>query len=221
MPHASYTLILGTKRYSSWSLRPWVLMRHCGIAFDEIVIRLRQPETKAQILAHVPSGKVPALLWGENVISDSLAICETIADLHPDAGLLPADPVARAYARSVSAEMHSGFADLRRDMPMDCLKRHPGEGHSEAALADARRVVSLWGQMRARFGERAQPDEGFLFGRFSIADAMFMPVCTRFETYDVDLRKLGDEDGRAGAYCRHMLNLPAYRDWVASAAPTT
>lgn len=217
MAAAIFELVIGDKCWSSWSLRPWIAMKVAGIPFDEIHIRLRQDDTKDQILAHSPSGQVPALKWRGEVISDSLAICETIADLYPEKSLWPTDPVARATARSIAAQMHSGFVDLRRDMPMDVLNRYPGEGHSESALAAARRVAEIWREARVEFGENAPKDMGFMFGTFSIADAMFAPVVSRFNTYAVNLGTLGDADGIAEAYMKTMLALPAYVEWVTGA----
>ncbi|MGV8995691.1 MAG: glutathione S-transferase family protein [Parvibaculaceae bacterium] len=212
-----FELVIGDKNWSSWSLRPWLLMKVAGIPFDEIPIRLRQDDTKKQILAHSPSGHVPALKWRGEVISDSLAICETIADLYPEKSLWPADPLARAYARSASAQMHSGFVDLRRDMPMEILGSYPGVGQSETALAAARRVLEIWREARLRFGCKAPKDQGFLFGNFSIADAMYAPVVSRFHTYATDLRSIGDhEDPQdiARAYMKTILAMPALAEWA-------
>lgn len=216
MAAQDFELVIGDKNWSTWSLRPWLAMKVAGIPFREAHIRLRQDDTKTQILKHSPSGQVPALKWRGEVVSDSLAICETMADLFPEKGLWPADPLARAMARSVSAEMHSGFVDVRRDMPMDIINRYPGEGHSEPALAAARRVVEIWRGMRMRFGVEAAKDDGFLFGGFTIADAMYAPVVTRFRTYGVDLSKLGD-DGTAKKYMEMVLKLPAFLEWEAGA----
>lgn len=207
-----FELVIGDRNWSSWSLRPWLAMKVAGIPFREAHIRLRQDDTRAQALRHSPSGLVPALKWQDNVIPDSLAICETLADFFPEKKLWPEDPIARAMGRSAAAEMHSGFADLRRDMPMDIVNRHPGEGHSEAALANARRIVDIWRGLRTRFGRPAGGDQGFLFGHFTIADAMYAPVVTRFRTYGVDLAKLGD-DGLEKAYMDAVLKLPALREW--------
>ncbi|MDO8422955.1 MAG: glutathione S-transferase family protein [Parvibaculum sp.] len=208
-----FELVIGDKAWSSWSFRPWIAMKVAGIPFDEVHIRLRQDDTKEQILAHSPSGQVPALKWRGQVISDSLAICETLADLYPEKLLWPADPLARAFARSASAQMHSGFVDLRRDMPMDMLNKYPGIGHTEPALAAAAQIVDIWREARLNFGQKAAKDQGFLFGSFSVADAMFAPVVSRFETYEVDLDDLGDSGGIAQAYMDMMLALPAFIEW--------
>ncbi|WP_207480339.1 glutathione S-transferase family protein [Arenibaculum pallidiluteum] len=200
-------LVIGNKAYSSWSLRPWLALKQAGIPFEEVVIPLRQPETKAEILAHSPAGKVPVLRHGELVLWESLAICEYVADLFPDAGLLPDDREARAVCRAVSSEMHAGFPDLRRNMPMDLKRSLPGRGHVPAALADAQRVQQLWRDARALYGAGGP----FLFGRFSIADAMFAPVCTRFDTYGVEL------DPVSRAYVEVVLGLPAMRAWIEDA----
>ena len=213
----NFELVIGDKNWSSWSLRPWLAMRQAGLPFYERSIRLRQPDTKAQILPHSPAGTVPALKWNGIVIAESLAILETIADLFPAKRLWPEDVQARAMARAASAEMHAGFMALRREMPMDILNRYPGQGHTEEALNDARRVVAIWREARLRFGKLAEADEGFLFGRFGVADAMYAPVVTRFETYGVDPAALGEEDGTARAYMDAVLRLPAMQEWTAEA----
>lgn len=213
MSSGIFELVIGDKAWSSWSFRPWIAMKVAGIPFDEVHIRLRQNDTKEQILIHSPSGQVPALKWRGEVISDSFAICETLADLYPEKQLWPADPLARAFARSASAQMHSGFIDLRRDMPMDMLNKFPGVGHTELALAAASRIVEIWCEARVKFGQKTTRDQGFLFGSFSIADAMFAPVVSRFETYGVDLRELGDEGRVAQPYMDMMLALPAFIEW--------
>lgn len=217
MAGESFELVIGDKNFSSWSLRPWLLMTQANIPFREINIRLRQPDSKEQILKHSPSGQVPALKWRGIVVPDSLAICETVAELFPEKGLWPADPVARARARSAVAEMHSGFMDLRRDMPMDILSRMPGQGHTPEALAAARRVVALWAGLRETYGRRAPGDEGFLFGRFGVVDAMYAPVVTRFATYGVDPANLDDKEGLAASYMKAILALPALQLWTQGA----
>jgi glutathione S-transferase len=220
MPAHDLELVIGDKNWSSWSLRPWILLKQAGIPFRETSIRLRQEDTRAQALKHSPSGHVPVLKWGKEPVWDSLAISETIADLFPEKALWPEDPLARAVARSISAEMHSGFADLRRDMPMDILNRYPGEGHSAEALACARRIVELWQSARTRFGRAAKQDDGFLFGRFGVADAMYVPIVTRFRTYGVDVGALGD-DGAASAYMKLILSLPSFLAWEEGAKAET
>lgn len=202
-------LVIGNKNFSSWSLRPWLLLKQAGLPFREIPVRLRQADTKAQILAHSPSGKVPALIDGDLTVWDSLAICEYLAEKaslnHVD--LWPADPKARAEARSVSAEMHSGFAALRQQMSMEVAASRPGEGQTPEVLADIARIAALWTSCRERFAA-AGP---FLFGDFSVADAMYAPVAFRFHTYGVELPPL------AAAYRGTLLALPAMQEWAAGA----
>ncbi len=202
-------LVIGNKNFSSWSLRPWLLLKQAGLPFREIPVRLRQADTKAQILAHSPSGKVPALIDGDLTVWDSLAICEYLAEKaslnHVD--LWPADPKARAEARSVSAEMHSGFAALRQQMSMEVAASRPGEGQTPEVLADIARIAALWTSSRERFAA-AGP---FLFGDFSVADAMYAPVAFRFHTYGVELPPL------AAAYRDTLLALPAMQEWAAGA----
>jgi glutathione S-transferase len=204
---ASLTLVVGNKRYSSWSLRPWLAMRQAGIAFDEIVIPLYRAESKAALLAHSPAGKVPVLVHGDRAVWDSLAIMEYLAESVPQAGLWPADPEARALARSISAEMHAGFAALRAGMPMDLREHRRGQGRSEAVAADIERVSAIWRDCRTRFGAGGP----FLFGAFSAADAMYAPVATRFRTYGVAL------DPVCEAYADAVLVLPAFLEWQAAA----
>ncbi len=204
---ASLKIIIGNKAYSSWSLRAWLGVSMTGEPFEELVIPLDEPDTRARILAESPSGKVPALQIDGTVVWDSLAILETLAERFPSAGLLPEDGEARARMRAVSSEMHAGFAPLRRDMPMDLKRDRHGEGHTPEALADVRRVTELWGDCRQRSGS-AGP---FLFGRFTIADAMYAPVVTRLLTYGVALDPVSD------AYCRAIDDLPAMQAWRAAA----
>jgi glutathione S-transferase len=207
------TLIIANKAYSGWSLRPWLALRHTGLAFAEVVIPLNRPETRAEILAHSPSGKVPCLVEGAVVTWDSLAILEYLAERAPEAELWPRDRALRALARSLAAEMHSGFAALRRHLPMD-LKREPGlVSWPEEAEQDIRRVEAAWVDCRARAQAQAQAQAKgpFLFGRFSALDAMFAPVATRFHTYAVPL------SAPAAAYRDAILEMPAMRDWTAAA----
>ncbi|MET0294334.1 MAG: glutathione S-transferase family protein [Phenylobacterium sp.] len=200
-------LVIGTKRWSTWSMRPWLVLRRAGAAFEETPVQLRQgPDTKAAILAHSGAGKVPILKDGELVVWDSLAICEYLAERLPEARLWPAEAAARAMARSACAEMHAGFPALRQEAPMALGEPTRASELSEAAGADSRRIVGLWRQMLARFGGP------FLAGEWSIADAFYTPVATRFRTYGVKLSDYGDE-GRAGAYCQRLLETPEYVVW--------
>ena len=212
MPAANYTLVIGDKNLSSWSLRPWLALKHCRIPFAEERVRLRQPESRATILRHSPSGKVPALSCGTLIVFDSLAILEFLAERHPELGLWPRDADARALARSISAEMHAGFAALRNEMSMDLLARLPTPPIGEALATDIRRIVAIWREARARYGEGGP----FLFGTFSNADAMFAPVATRFRTHGVDLARFGD-DSTADAYAQSVLDLPAMAAWTEAA----
>ncbi len=201
----TYTLIIGNKNYSSWSMRPWLLLRHFEIPFAERVIPLFEPGHDAAIRAVSPSGKVPLLQDGDLQIWDSLAICEYLAERHP--GLWPRDPAARAIARSVSAEMHSGFLALRSNFQCNIRRRAPRTPTPEIQ-ADIDRIAQLWTDCRGRFGQGGP----FLFGEFSIADAMYAPVCFRFQTYGVQL------SGAAGVYLATMLATPALRALADDAA---
>lgn len=205
------TLAIGNKNYSSWSMRPWLLLRQAGIPFEEIRIPLYRPDSAAQLAAWSPSGRVPALHDGDIQVWDSLAICEYLAERFPDKELWPLDAAARAVARSVSAEMHAGFVALREHMSMNIRARRPGLGRTPESLADVARIVSIWTDCRARFGKGGD----FLFGRFCIADAMYAPVVLRFRTYDVKL------DGAAKDYAGTVLALPALQAWVADAEAET
>ncbi len=175
--------------------------------FDEIVILLWLDGAKEQILAHSPSGKVPVLRHDDLVVWESLAICEHLAEAFPDAGLWPADPAARAAARSASHEMHAGFMALRRAMPMNCRATKPGRGMADGVAADIERVGAIWRDCRERFGAGG----ALLFGGFTIADAMFAPIASRFRTYGVAL------DPVSTAYVQAVHALPAMRSWIAAA----
>jgi len=208
---ARYTLFIGSKNTSSWSLRPWLAMKMAGLAFEEVMIALRRPETKEEILPHSPSGKVPALRIEESslvqTIWDSLAICETLAERHPQAKLWPSDAAARAEARSVTAEMHSGFPEVRKALSMDIAARHMTPPLDEGTQAQIARIVAIWQGALARHGKGG----GFLFGPFTIADAFYAPVVTRFETYGIHL------PATAQAYAQRILALGPMREWEASA----
>jgi glutathione S-transferase len=206
----AYKLVIGNRNTSSWSLRPWLALCYAGIAFDEIHVDLRAPDAKAQILAHSPSGKVPALLAGGRVIWDSLAIVEFLAETHrySHPALWPRSAAARAHARCISAEMHSGFQALREHCPMDFVARKPKARLPAPVAADVRRIVALWQDCRRRHGVGGP----FLAGRFSAADAMYAPVASRFRTYLPDLAPYGD-DGTAQAYMEALFALPAMAEW--------
>jgi glutathione S-transferase len=208
---AEFTLVIGNKNYSSWSLRGWLMARIAGIEFEEIVIPLNLPETAAAIRKHSPSGRVPVLLHRGLAIWESLAIAEYLNDLKPEAGLWPPSAAARAHARSISTEMHAGFADLRANMPMNIRASYPGKGMTPAVRADIERITGLWRDCRKRFSTAFDKDEGFLFGTFGAADAMYAPVVTRLRTYGVKV------DTDTDAYCDAVMKHPAMKDWIDSA----
>jgi glutathione S-transferase len=202
----SYTLVLGNKAYSSWSLRPWIALREAGIPFDEVIVPIGTPETPENIRAHSPAGKVPILKDGDLTVWDSLAIIEYVAEKHPK--LWPADARARAMARSISAEMHSGFVPLRKLCNMNLRRHYPCFELNDDVRADVLRIDTIFTEARNTFGKGGP----FLFGEWSAADAMYAPVVTRFKTYDI---KLSDV---AQAYCDAVLATPGMKDWYAAAA---
>lgn len=208
---ARYTLIVGTKEWSSWSLRPYMALRAIGVPFDEEVIPLRHNSTTEAVQKRSPSGRVPLLRIEENgerhLIWDSLAICETLAERHPDANLWPDDPYVRAEARSYAAEMHSGFPDLREQLSMEFVRKLPLPELRDTTNGQIARILSAWSDALQHFGK----DGGFLFGRFSIADCMYAPVVSRFRTYGVELPQAVQR------YCDRMWELPAMRDWEKAA----
>jgi len=207
---APLRLILGSKNFSSWSLRPWLALRQAGIPFDETVVLFETPGWRDSIRDLSPSGKVPSLRHGDLVLSESLAICEYVAELHPQANLWPADAVARAVARAVSCEMHAGFGNLRKDLYMDVTMHAPKETLSAETRADIERVRAIWEDCRTRFGSSSAGP--FLFGAFSIADAMFAPVVWRFRTWGVAV-----VPPAARAWYEAMLALPAMKEWEEAA----
>jgi glutathione S-transferase len=190
-------LVIGNKNYSSWSLRPWIAMRVLGIEFQEKYIPLYGPGARHEILLESPAGRVPILIDGATRVWDSLAILEYLAEKRPQ--LWPSGREARAVARSISAEMHSGFPNLRNHMSMNVRKRYPGKGRTPEVLSEAKRINAIWSEAKGPF----------LFGEFSAADAMYAPVVLRFRTYDVAV------DNRA--YYDAMLALPAMKEWIAAA----
>lgn len=203
----SLTLIIANKNYSSWSLRAWLLLKQLRIPFDEVLIPLDTVETRGQILRYSASGRVPVLLDGEQTIWDSLAIAEYLAERFPDAQLWPAEPEARARARCVSAEMHSGFVNLRTHLPMNCRADFPDHEIVPEVQAEIDRIVAIWQDCRSRYGAHGD----LLFGAFSIADAMFAPVAFRFATYGVAL------EATAAAYVQTLLALPTVQEWLEAA----
>ena len=200
---AGLKLVIGNKNYSSWSMRPWVAMTAFGIPFEEVRISLGRPETSSLIARHSAAGRVPVLVAGETTIWDSLAICEYLAEQFPDKGLWPHDVAARAIARSICAEMHSGFTGLRTAMWMNIRANFPGKGRTPAAQADIARVCEIWEDCLARSGQH-----GFLFGDFSIADAYYAPVVMRFRTYGVWLPPA------LQAYVDRVTAHPAVARWI-------
>jgi glutathione S-transferase len=204
-------LVIGNKAYSSWSLRPWLLMKRAGIPFEELRLSLYAEGAKERILQHSPAGKVPVLKDGRLTIWDSLAICEYLAEKFPERQLWPADVAARAMARAISAEMHSGFTDLRSQMPMNVRRDIPGRAGTTEVRADISRVEAIWNDCRARYSARGP----FLFGAFCIADAMYAPVVTRLRSYGVAL------DGEAAQYADAIHALPALQEWIAGAHAET
>jgi glutathione S-transferase len=198
-------LIIANKNYSSWSMRPWVLAVQFDLPFEERVIGLGQAETAQNIRAYSPSGRLPCLIDGDITVWDSLAICETLAERYPEKALWPREPARRAHARSVSAEMHSGFGAVRSAMPMNIRGRARNHMLSADESADIARLEALWGDCLKRYGGP------FLFGEFSIADAMFAPVAMRFNTYSPPLSL------EAAGYVRALTEAPSVQRWIADA----
>ncbi|BAZ67875.1 MAG: glutathione S-transferase family protein [Pelatocladus maniniholoensis HA4357-MV3] len=198
------TLVIGNKNYSSWSLRPWLAMKQFGLEFQEIRIPLYTPEAGLQLSQYSPSRKVPVLLHGNQQVWDSLAICEYLAEEFPDFNWWPEDKTARTIARCISAEMHSGFQNLRQNMPMNCRAKLPGKGMALGVQKDIDRITTIWRYCRDKFGSTSD----MLFGQFTIADAMFAPVVLRFVTYDVQL------DNIAKNYVEAILAIPALQEWI-------
>ncbi len=204
---AGPTLVIGNMNYSSWSMRPWVLMKQLGIDFGSKKLRFHSSEWDAEIDRWSPSRLVPVLWRGDQSVWDTLAIMEVLHEWYPDKGVWPRDPQARAYARSIAAEMHSGFRDLRSSMPMNIRSSHPGKGMTPEVQANIERIERLWTQSRERFGKGG----AFLCGEFSAADAMYAPVVMRFKTYAVKLSMPSQR------YCEAMQAAPGVRAWIEGA----
>jgi len=207
----SYTLVVGTQNWSSWSLRPYVALKATGAPFELVVVQLRKkdsPTTREQILQHSPAGKVPILKIADGgktlTVWDSLAICETLAERHPEAGLLPADATARALMRSYACEMHSGFPDVRDQLGIEFARRLPMPELRDDTRVQIVRIIESWEHALKTFGG------DFLFGKLSVADCMYAPVVSRFVTYGVEVPPL------VQGYIDRMMALPAMRDWAAA-----
>ena len=203
-------LYVGNKRYSSWSLRAYLVMAATKAPFRTQLIHLDQADTRDNIMAINKAGRVPVLRHGDLWVNDSLAIAEYAHELFPEAGLWPADRASRARARSIVAEMHSSFTALRTHMTMDLVGSYPGKGHNPETLAEAARVMEIWREARAR-----ATGGPFLFGTFTIADAFYAPVTTRFTTYGVSL------DDVAREYVAAIQGLPAFQAWLDDARSET
>jgi glutathione S-transferase len=208
-------LYIGNKNYSSWSLRPWLVLRWSGLAFEEHLLRLDQPGYGrgkiGEILAVSPAGRVPALRAGDLTLWDSLAIAEWVAEEAPAAKLWPADRATRAQARAVTCEMHSGFANVRRQLTMNLHRRCPAQAWDAETVDELARLQQLWTDLRGRHGARGP----WLFGERSIADAFYAPVATRMRTYSIAL------PAAAQAYCETLLADDDFRQWEADAIPNS
>lgn len=203
-----YTLVIGNKNYSSWSLRPWLLLTQFKVDFEEIRIPLHTDEFKEKIHQYSPSGLVPLLCADDLKIWDSLAVCEYIAEQHPDLHCWPQKASARAIARSVSSEMHSGFSQIRSCLPMNCREMMTIDPISAELKKEIERVCEIWASCRQHYAN----DGDFLFGAFSIADAMYAPVVIRFNNYGI---KVGTTEK---TYMQSMLSLPSLKSWLSSAS---
>jgi glutathione S-transferase len=207
---SEFHLVMGNKNYSSWSLRPWMLMTHLGVKFRETILPLDTAQFKDEIARYSPTGRVPVLLDGELAIWDSLAICEHIAEVTGRGW--PADRAARAVARSVCAEMHSGFANLRAQWPMNATARNRRTAMTPALEADIERIEEIWSDCRSRFGQSGGP---WLFGEYSVADAMYAPVVLRLNTYGAPLT------ATARWYVAAALEDPVLQTWLLAARSET
>jgi glutathione S-transferase len=202
---ANWKLVIGNKNYSSWSLRPWLMLRESGIAFDEVRVLLHRDNSREEIIKYSPSGRVPALITEEGTIWESLAIAEYLAERFPEKNLWPVDRARRAHARAVANEMHAGFSSLRSHMPADIRSRYPAKPVPAEVAADIERIQAIWSGCLAAYGGP------LLFGRFTIADAMYAPVVTRFVTYGVTV------SSACRQYMDTLLALPSFQQWIAEA----
>ncbi len=200
-------LVIGNRNYSSWSLRSWLLLAEAGIEFDEHRIALDAPGTLDELRRYTPAGRVPVLVLDGYAVWDSMAIAETVAERWPERKLWPDDPRTRAHARSISAEMHAGFLALREAMPMNCRAVGRRVALSDDVTADMDRIFAIWADCHRHYGRHGD----WLFGRFSIADAMYAPVVLRFRSYGVST------PGEASAYPARLLESPAIKMWLAAA----
>jgi glutathione S-transferase len=199
------TLTISSKNYSSWSLRGWLLARFAGLEFEEVIVPPDDADARKELLLLSPSILVPCLTHQGIKVWDTLAIAEYLHELAPEAALLPFDRAARAHCRAVCGEMHSGFASLRSALPMNLKAHFPEHRVWARARGDIERITTIWGDCLAKYGGP------FLFGRRSMADAMYAPVCTRFQTYDVEI------DAVSAAYCERILGMPEMQEWIAAA----
>lgn len=205
------TLVIGNRNYSTWSLRPWLFLRHHGVEFEEVRLPLDTDEFRDRILDFSPSGRVPVLVHMDHRIWESLAICEYASETFADVRGWPEGPPARAEARSVCCEMHAGFTALRNELPMNCRALGRRVTPSTSARRDIVRVVEIWERARQRYGAGGP----WLYGNFGIADAMFAPVASRFRTYGI---RLG---GAAADWAEAILSHPAVQEWVEAAKAET
>ena len=204
--------VIGTRKWSTWSLRPWLVLKHAGAAFEEILVTLRTPQTEAILAPYSPNSLCPVLIDGDLTVWDSLAICEYLADRLPEAKLWPADIKARAVGRAACAQIHSGFQSLRGECSMDLSAPLQTMELTPATEDDVRKLVRLWREIHGRFGAGGP----FLLGQWSIADAYWTPLATRFRTYGVDLALYGD-DGSCAAYGALLLSQPEFLEWEKAA----
>lgn len=204
-------LYIANKLHSSWSLRPWLLMTALGIPFEETVIPMYQPDSKARMLDVSPTGKVPCLADGDIKVWESLAIVEHLHERFPDKGVWPTDRAARAHARSLASEMHAGFQPLRQLCPMNLGKRFAPRDLGSDVADNVRRLQGMWADARVRFGEKAATPGPFLYGAFSAADAMYAPVVTRLDTYQIDVAPA------TRRYMNAVMEHPAFVAWRTAA----